>query len=195
MSLSIRNVFDSSNIKSVFKGESASVAYGVMNVLVKRFLDSFGFSAKLNEPQIETITIDALEHFSYESIEDAVVFFKMARQGKFGTTNRGVDSNLIFGTWLPIYLDTKAQIREQIHENYKKEINSTNNAVEDFYKKHREKKERERKEQETMHLIDEMVKDMDRQMLEDTIFDWERKPEMKPYLDYLRRKRLIIKSK
>ena len=80
-------------------------------------------------------------------------------------------------------------------ENYKNEINSTNNAVEDFYKKHREKKEREKKEQETMHSIDEMVKDMDRQMLEDTIFDWERKPEMKPYLDYLRRKRLIIKSK
>jgi hypothetical protein len=38
-----------------------------------------------------------------------------------------------------------------------------------------------------------MVKSMDRTMLEETISDWSKKEEMKPYLDYLKRKRLIIK--
>jgi hypothetical protein len=38
-----------------------------------------------------------------------------------------------------------------------------------------------------------MVLNMDRTMLEETILDWSKKDEMKPYLDYLKRKRLIIK--
>jgi exonuclease VII small subunit len=37
--------------------------------------------------------------------------------------------------------------------------------------------------------IEEMVKNMDRQMLEDTIKDWENKPELLPYMDYLRQKK------
>lgn len=193
MSLSIKNVFDSSNIKSIFKGDNAMVAYGVMNVLVKRFLESFGFSTKLNDPQIEIITIDALEHFSYESMEDAIVFFKMARQGKFGTTNRGVDSNLIFGTWLPIYLEQKSEMRERIYASEKNSISIENNAVEDFYKKHREKKLREAQEIKVKDKINDMVKTMNRVMLEDLIADWSKKPEMKPYLDYLKQKRLTIK--
>jgi len=38
-----------------------------------------------------------------------------------------------------------------------------------------------------------MAKNMDRQMLEDTIRDWETKEEMQPYLNYLKSKRRIIK--
>jgi hypothetical protein len=30
---------------------------------------------------------------------------------------------------------------------------------------------------------------MDRQMLEDTIKDWENKPELLPYMDYLQKKK------
>jgi hypothetical protein len=43
--------------------------------------------------------------------------------------------------------------------------------------------------------IEEMVKNMDRQMLEDTIKDWENKPELLPYMDYLRQKRRVVKGK
>jgi hypothetical protein len=34
---------------------------------------------------------------------------------------------------------------------------------------------------------------MDRQMLEDTIKDWENKPELLPYMDYLRQKKRVVR--
>ncbi len=193
MSLSVKNIFDSSNIKSVFKGENAPIAYAVMNLLVKRFLESFGFSTKLNEPQIETITVDALEHFSYESIEDAIIFFKMARQGKFGTTNRGVDSNLIFGTWMPMYLNQKSDLREQKYEKEKNDQFSKNLSAIDVLN-HYEKLKGNTMRNRVINFVDNITLNFDRQMLEDLIYDWEKDPIRKPYLDILTRKRLTIRQ-
>ena len=57
-------------IKSVFKGDAGQIGFSVVNVLVTRFIDSFGFSTKLNPTQIETLTVDILENFQYETLED-----------------------------------------------------------------------------------------------------------------------------
>ncbi|MDB0600069.1 hypothetical protein PL373_02635 [Tenacibaculum maritimum] len=82
--------------------------------------NSFAFATKLTDDQIDILTVDALDKFSHESLEDILLFFKMARSGKFGTTKRGVDSNLIFGEWFPMYLDLKSRERETVIENQKK---------------------------------------------------------------------------
>jgi len=193
MSLTINETFDKAIIRSVFKGEAGQIGFSVVNVLVTRFIDSFGFSTKLNPIQIETLTVDILENFQYESLEDIIIFLKMARTGKFGSTGRGVDSNLILGDWFPKYLDQKAQIREQNYQKEKAQFSDSTNAVEQYYAKMRAKKAQDEKESKAKLEIDEMVKSMDRAVLEDTIADWERKEEMKPYLSYLKQKRLIIK--
>ena len=73
------------------------------------------------------LTIDTLEHFSYESLEDIILFFKMARTGAFGSTKKGVDSNLIYGEWFPAYLEKKAQIRETNYTTEKSNRNNNNN--------------------------------------------------------------------
>lgn len=193
MSLTINETFDKAIVKSVFKGEAGQIGFSVVNVLVTRFIDSFGFSTKLNPVQIETLTIDILESFQYESLEDIIIFLKMARTGKFGSTGRGVDSNLILGDWFPKYLDQKAKIREEIYQKEKTQSLNSGNAVQEYYAKMRAKKAQEEKEAKMKLEIDEMVKSMDRTMLEETISDWSKKEEMKPYLDYLKRKRLIVK--
>ena len=193
MGLTINQTFDKAIIRSVFKGEAGQIGFSVVNILVTRFIDSFGFSTKLNPIQIETLTIDILESFQYESLEDIIIFLKMARTGKFGSTGRGVDSNLILGDWFPKYLDQKSIIREQNYQKEKMQFSDSSNAVEQYYAKMRAKKSQEEKEAKTKLEIDEMVKSMDRAILEDTIADWERKEEMKPYLSYLKQKRLIIK--
>lgn len=194
MSLTINETFDKAIIRSVFKGEAGQIGFSVVNVLVTRFIDSFGFSTKLNPIQIETLTVDILENFQYESLEDIIIFLKMARTGKFGSTGRGVDSNLILGDWFPKYLDQKAQIREQNYQKEKAQFSDSTNAVEQYYAKMRAKKAQDEKESKAKLEIDEMVKSMDRQMLEDTISDWRKKEEMKPYLDYLKQKRLVIQK-
>ena len=142
--------------------------------------------------EIEIITIDAFEKFSYESLEDIILFFKMARAGDFGTTKRGVDSNLIFGEWFPMYLEKKADLREQNHEKQKNERNKLDVTIEDV--EHTYKKAHEKRKLETiLTYIDKITKDFDRQMLEDLIIDWEKDSEKKNYIKYLKKKRLTIK--
>jgi hypothetical protein len=193
MQLTIQQTFDKALIKSVFKGEAGQIGFSVVNVLVTRFIDSFGFSTKLNPTQIETLTVDILENFQYETLEDIIIFLKMARTGKFGSTGRGVDSNLILGDWFPKYLDKKAEIREQNYQVEKTEFISNNSAVDLYYKNIQNKKEQKKIFDNMISDIDKMVLNMNRTMLEETILDWSKKDEMKPYLDYLKRKRLIIK--
>ncbi|GGG24025.1 hypothetical protein [Christiangramia forsetii] len=192
MNLSIQETFSKPTLRSVFKNETGSIGFSVVNVLVTRFVDSFGFSNKLSEVQIEMITIDALENCAYESLEDVILFFKMARSGKFGTTKRGVDSNLIFGEWFPMYLEQKAILREQGYEKEKGERNSNpdaKNAVAITKNRIYEAKKKEK----VNKYINNLTAKMDKQALEDTISSWEKDSEMKPYVQLLKKKRRSVK--
>ncbi|TYP71509.1 hypothetical protein [Aquimarina intermedia] len=192
MSLTMQDVFEKPLIRSVFKGENSQLGFTFINGMVKRFTDSFGFSSKLSPSQIEMLTVDTLEKCAYESLEDVILFFKMARSGSFGTTTRGLDSNLIFGTWFPKYLELKADYREQSYQNEKSKLNSISVTYEDVqitYKKNTEKKKLEK----IKRHIDGITKNMDRQMLEDTITDWQKDPIKKPYVRLLKAKRKSIK--
>ena len=190
MSLSIKDCLEKPIIKTVFK-QHPEVGFGVVKVLTKRFLDSFGFSTKMNETQIDMLAVDAIENFRYESLEDVVLFFKLARQGKFGTTSRGVDSNLIFGEWFPLYLDMKSQQREEKHTSESKKLSESVLTIEDVRKSYQ--KQVLSTEQKIENRINEITKDFDRAMLEDLIVDWQKTPEKHPYLKYLKKKRKEIK--
>lgn len=191
MGLSIENTFEKPLFRSVFKGENAKIGFSVVRVLVTRFMESFGFSTKMSDNQIDTLTVDTLEKFNYETLDDIILFFKMARSGSFGATKKGVDSNLIYGEWFPMYLEKKAEIREQNYSIKKGEtsrMQATDDDVKATYEKLKQKNIRLKVE----NHVDEITKNFDRQLLEDLIVDWEKDPIKKPYLDILKCKRKII---
>ncbi|GLB52994.1 hypothetical protein NBRC110019_20340 [Neptunitalea chrysea] len=189
MELTLPQTLGKPTIRSVFKGNNGSLGFSVVRVLVTRFIHAFAFSTKLNDAQLETLTVDTLENFAYESLEDIILFFKMARSGKFGATKRGVDANLIFGEWFPIYLDQKAQLREQQHQQQKAPKNTTTMA--DVAKTYQQIQDRNF--MKWVHIyVDRITLDMDRQMLEDTITDWQRDPARKEYVHILKRKRRSV---
>lgn len=190
MGLQIKDTFSKPTIRSVFK-QHGKIGFSVATVLVQRFADSFGFSTKLTENQVETITVDTLENFSYESLEDIILFFKMARSGKFGTTGRGIDSNLIFGDWFPKYLEQKAELREREYERKKSEMKATPVSMEDVKKTYSENQQKQNWEKAKL-FVEKITKNMDRQMLEDTIIDWEKDPKKKYYVKLLKAKRRTI---
>jgi hypothetical protein len=193
MGLSIQDTFSNPTIRSVFKSDNGAIAFGVVNVLVTRFVSSFGFSTKPSDDQIESLTVDTLENFGYESLEDVILFFKMARTGKFGTTKRGVDSNLIFGEWFPSYLEKKAVLREEsyeIHKNKKESKHVTIDQVQMNYRKATMASLKGKNKK----FVDDFVKDMDRQMLEDTISSWANDKELQQHVALLKSKRRIIKK-
>ncbi len=193
MSLTIKDNIEKPIMKTVFKGNT-ELAFSMIKTLVKRFVESFGFSTKMPPAQIEMLTVDTLERFQYESIEDVILFFKMARSGKLGTTNRGVDSNLIFGEWFPKYMEMKAEERERQHQLQKSNLSTEQRGAnyEDVMKTYQKNADK-LFEKKVAAYVDRIVKNMDRQILEDTIVDWEKDPVRKPYVNLLKAKRRTIK--
>lgn len=193
MNLKMKQTFSQPTIKSVFKGENSPVGFSVIKILVNRFINSFGFSTKMDSEQIDSLTVDTLELFGHESLVDVILFFKMARTGYFGTTNRGVDSNLIFGDWYLKYLEKKALLREENYLAKKNERKSIPISTEDVLISYRKKMIQEL-EKNKFDFIDKHTKNMDRQVLEDTIDSWSKHSEMKKYVTLLKLKRRTIKN-
>jgi len=192
LNLTIANNLNKPVLKEVFKGEKGQLGFVVVRVLITRFLDSFAFVTKLTDSQIDVLTVDALDIFSYESLEDLILFLKMARSGKFGATKRGVDSNLIFGEWFPQYLELKAIERETIIKQKQDEHKANSVKMNDVaitYSKAMARKLKDRDKE----YVDEFTKNFDRQMLEDTIESWSRSKELKPFIQLLKMKRRTIK--
>ena len=175
-------------LRSVFKGYDQQ-AFQVMHVIVRRFLDSFAFSTKMSPAQVETFTVDALDHLSYETLDDAVLFFKRARSGIYGVAKKGIDSNLVFGDWLPQYLEEKARAREKLVAAARDTRTATDAQVRHVY----DEVNRRNEKKERLQAIDRFVANMDRQMLEDTIVSWQKDKETAPYVYYLKMKRRVIK--
>lgn len=192
MSLTIKSNLDKPTMRSVFKGDLGQIGYSVCQTLVTRFVDSFGFSQKLTSIQLETLTVDTLEKFSYDSLEDVVLFFKNCRQGRYGDTHKGLDSNLIFGKWFPEYMKEKSLLREEQKQQEKSKLNE--NAVNiDELKKTYSKIKDMKKSKRRQEYVDALVVNMDREILENTITEWEKDPRMINLLRLLKLKRKTIK--
>lgn len=164
--------------------------------LLKRFNSSFNVGKSLNDNQAALLASDIVEKYPYETIEDIVLMLKQVRQGIIGDgKDYKVDGQNVLAKWFPEYLEKKYQEFERLKKKELSELNSSNqdNAVSKYYEKMRNKKKKKEEEEKAKKEIDLMVENMDRQMLEDTISDWTLKEEMKPYLDYLKQKRLKIK--
>ena len=175
-------------LRSVFKGHDGH-AFKLMQAIVRRFLDSFSFSTKMSPAQMETFTVDALDHLSYDSLDDAVLFFKRARSGTYGVAKKGIDANLVFGDWLPQYLEEKAKAREKQIAAANNTRSATMEQVQHVY----QEVKRRNAHKERLQAIDRYVANFERQMLEDTIVSWAKDTEFAPYVDYLKAKRRVIK--
>ena len=193
MNLTVAEVFDKPIIRTAFKGDAlGTLIFSTVSVLVNRLLDSFAFTQKLNATQIDVLTVTTLEKFEYETLEDIIIFFKMARSGAFGAAKKSLDSNLLFGDWFPQYLDLKAQEREVYRNKEKGKYMDNSEGVMKAYMNRQSAEEKKRKSQADIDYINKITKDFDRQMLEDLITDWNRKSLFKPHLNLLKKKRRDI---
>lgn len=164
--------------------------------LLNRFNTNFNVGKKLTGEQSALLASDILEKYPYETIEDVFLMLKMVRQGIIGDgKDYKLDGQNVMTKWFPEYLEKKYEAFERQKQKEQSELNNSNsdNAVEQYYAKMRRKKALKEKEEKMRAEIDLMVKNMDRQILEDTINDWSKKEEMKPYLDYLKQQRQKVK--
>ncbi|KQT17405.1 hypothetical protein ASG31_08315 [Chryseobacterium sp. Leaf404] len=100
-------------------------------LIIRRFNDLVNVSRKLNEDQMIALAADFYERFSGESLEDVMLFFKMARNGDFGDIYR-LDSIVILA-WVPQYLEKKI---EAFHDSRISEENARIRAENDAVQNH-----------------------------------------------------------
>lgn len=92
-----------------------------VTALVIRQRDFYNIKGNINDTQAVTIAGDLLEVFGYETLEDIILMFKMARQGTIGEKIWKLDTDTIFNEWVPAYLELKAKEREKMHQQIKSE--------------------------------------------------------------------------
>lgn len=99
-----------------------------LSFLIANFNNNFNARGKLNEQQIIVLAGDLFDRFSFESLEDVMLMFKYARQGKIGDgKDFKLDSQTIFHKWVPEYLELKANERELKHNKKKGELSGMAN--------------------------------------------------------------------
>lgn len=94
-------------------------AMKIISGLIMRQRDLFNLRNTLTDVQVAILSNDLLEVFAYETLEDAVMMLKLARQGKLGEIYQRLDSETIFQKWVPAYLELKAEQREKEHQEKK----------------------------------------------------------------------------
>lgn len=192
--LSFSKAIDGTKLRKLEKQVGEVNTITAICYLLKRFNANFNVGKSLTDQQAALLASDIVEKYPYETIEDIVLMLKQVRQGIIGDgKDYKLDGQNILAKWMPEYLDKKYIEVERQNQKENESLSKENNAVEQFYAKLRAKKAKEEKDERMKLEIDNMVKSMDRAMLEDTILDWSKKEELKPYLDYLKRKRLVIK--
>lgn len=196
--LSISNAIDGTKLCKLEKSVGEINTITAICYLINRFNSNFNVGKSLTQTQSALLASDIVEKYPYETIEDIVLMLKQVRQGIIGDgKDYKLDGQNVLAKWFPEYLDKKYAELERQHKKLQSETiaeqNDKNHPVMQFYAKRRAQKAKEEKRKQTELEIDEMVKNMDRQMLEDTISDWDKKEELKPYLDYLKRKRQFLK--
>jgi radical SAM superfamily enzyme YgiQ (UPF0313 family) len=197
--LGFETAFSGTHLSKLESGIGEMNTMVAIAYLLNRFNENLNVGRSITKAQSAQIAADIIEKYPYETIEDIVLMLKYVRQGIIGDgKDFKVDGQNIMAKWMPEYLDKKYFEVEKMNQRQSVEKSteqeSDNHPVTLYYKRIREIKYKKQQLEKAKPMIDDLVKNMDRQMLEDTIADWEKKEEMKPYLDYLKSKRKYIKK-
>jgi hypothetical protein len=192
--LKIDNAIEGTKLNKLEKSLGEINTTKVITYLLMRFSDNFNVGKNITSVQASIMAIDIIEKYPYETIEDVILLLKYVRQGVIGDgKDFKLDGQNVLAKWFPEYLDKKyAEVERLNKANPITETTTSNNAVEQFYKKRRDDKFKKEQSYKIRLQVDEMVKNMDRQMLEDTILDWSKDEKLSQHIDYLKQKRQIM---
>lgn len=97
-------------LKIAYK-EDPKTTLNLVSAIINRFAGQMNTYKPMTSAQVITLACDLIELFGNESLEDIILLFKNARQGKYGFRSR-FDSSVVM-EWIPQYLEQKALAREE----------------------------------------------------------------------------------
>jgi len=125
--LNVKKAMNSTSLSKLSKTIDKKNVVKAITYLILRLSNTLNISKKFNEEQASILALDLTEIFSYETLEDVVLMFKYARQGKFSKTFERLDSEVVTRIWVPEYLELKSIERENQHNKSKGEKNGMSN--------------------------------------------------------------------
>lgn len=125
--LTITKAMEGTNLNTLSKLIEKINVVKAVAYFALRLSENFNVGKKLTDDQASIMAFDLLDIFKYETIEDVLLMFKYARQGKIGDgKDFKLDSQTVFHKWVPQYLELKAIERENNHNKSKGESSINN---------------------------------------------------------------------
>ena len=168
--LKLSEAIDGTKLKKLEKEFGEINTITAICFLLNRFNANFNVGKSLTQQQAALLASDIVEKYPYETIEDVVLMLKQVRQGILGDgKDYKLDGQNVLAKWFPEYLDKKyaelERIRKQENSISNSEKENQANAVQRFYDKRKQQQIKQEQIVKVHAEIDEMVKNMDRQML------------------------------
>lgn len=127
--LSVELASKGKNLQSIVKSHGMELPLSALSGIILLTTEFFAGSGTQMSPtqSIQTAAL-LLESYPAETIEDVMLCFKNAKQGKYGKIYNRIDGQIIF-EWFRQYLDEKYEYLEQKRHQEKYEINDRNNET------------------------------------------------------------------
>lgn len=121
--LSVSKAMNSTQIYKLSRAIERRNVIKAIAYLTLRLSDSFNVKQKFTDEQASMLALDLAEVLHYETLEDVVMMYKYARQGKIGSNEYKLDGQTVMQKWVPEYLELKAIEKENEHLKNKGEKN------------------------------------------------------------------------
>jgi hypothetical protein len=194
--LTIEKALNGTGLRILGKTIGVSNLTTIIVFLINRLSSNFNVGRKFTPEQAVVMAIDLIDVFGFETLEDVMLLFKMARTGRIGDgRDFKLDSQTVFHKWIPEYLELKVDLREKLHNREKQLIKETDLTIEDVKKAYEKAKSTPQKREDALNAqIDELTEGFNREQLEALIVKWEADLSKKKIIRYLYKKRLTIKE-
>jgi hypothetical protein len=194
--LTIEKALNGTGLRILGKTIGVSNLTTIIVFLINRLSSNFNVGRKFTPEQAVVMAIDLIDVFGFETLEDVMLLFKMARTGRIGDgRDFKLDSQTVFHKWIPEYLELKVDLRERLHNREKQLIKETDLTIEDVKKAYEKAKSTPQKREDALNAqIDELTEGFNREQLEALIVKWEADLSKKKIIRYLYKKRLTIKE-
>jgi hypothetical protein len=121
--LTVEKAMDSVSIGKLTRSIDKINVIKAITYLILRLAEHFNMKGKFTSEQASVLALDLTQIFDYETLEDVVLMFKLARQGRIGDgKDFKLDGQTVLHKWVPEYLELKAIERERQHNDKKEDI-------------------------------------------------------------------------
>lgn len=109
--ITLKSCLHADSLRKTYKSDPTGTIAAVI-AIIDQYSRSLNTYKEISQYQLHQMSIDIIDRFKHESLNDVILLFKYAREGRFGFRAR-FDSSVMV-EWIPHYMELKAIEREHV---------------------------------------------------------------------------------